>query len=70
MLTVYGAKTPPAGYDLHYSALALELIAQKKIHADDLITHEFPLRELGQAFETATDPGQGGLKVVVNCAGE
>jgi threonine dehydrogenase-like Zn-dependent dehydrogenase len=70
MMTVYGAKTPPAGYDLRYSALVLDLIAQNKIHGDDLITHEYPLREIGPAFETATNPRQGGLKVVVNCAGD
>ncbi len=67
MVTVYGAKTPPAGYAPAYTAIALDLIRQNKIHADRLITHEFPLHRIGEAFELATHPERGGLKVVVRC---
>jgi len=68
MITVYGAKTPPAGYGRRYTAIALDLIRQGKIHADQLISHEFPLSRIAEAFELATHPERGGLKVVVNCA--
>ena len=68
MVTVYGAKTPPAGYDARYTALALDLIRQGKVHADLHITHEFPLRRIDEAFQVATRRERGALKVVVNCA--
>ncbi len=67
MLVVYGAKTPPAGYHPKYAEKALELIGQGMIHADTLITHEFPLAEIGAAFGLATSR-QAGLKVVVRCS--
>lgn len=69
MITVYGAKTPPAGYDPRYMAIALDLIRQNKVHADLLITHEFPLERIGEAFEMATHPERGALKIVINCGG-
>jgi len=67
MLTVYGAKTPPAGYTPAYASKALKRIAAGQVHAQRLITHEFPLRRIGDAFELATHPERGGLKIVVNC---
>jgi L-iditol 2-dehydrogenase len=43
---------------------ALELIEEKKIRLDFLITHKFPLKDIHKAFETAKS-GKG-LKVIVN----
>jgi L-iditol 2-dehydrogenase len=48
----------PTGHEL-----ALELLKRKAISAELLVTHEFPLERVGEAFETA-DKGEG-LKVVV-----
>ena len=67
MLTVIGARIPPAGYNRKYVAIALEMIKQDRIHAGKLVTHEFPLHRVGEAFELATHAEMGGLKVVVNC---
>jgi threonine dehydrogenase-like Zn-dependent dehydrogenase len=68
LLTVYGAKIPPEGYARQYTAATLELIRAHRIHASRLITHEFPLAQIRDAFEMATHPEAGGLKIVVNCA--
>jgi len=67
MITVFGGKTPPAGYDARYTEIALDLIRRDKVHAGRHITHEFPLRRIGEGFEMATHPDQGGLKIVINC---
>lgn len=43
---------------------ALELLKRGTVRVDDMITHRFPLAEIGQAFATAAEP-QGVLKVIV-----
>lgn len=43
---------------------ALELLQRGTIRVDDMITHRFPLTEIGRAFTTAAEP-QGVLKVIV-----
>ena len=53
----------PTGHEL-----ALELLKRKAISAELLVTHEFPLERVGEAFETA-EKGEG-LKVVVTMSGE
>lgn len=67
MITVFGGKTPPSGYDGRYTDIALDLIRRNKVHAERQITHEFPLSRIGDAFEVATHPDRGGLKVVIDC---
>lgn len=48
---------------------ALELLSRGTVRVEDMITHRFPLAEIGQAFATAAQP-QGVLKVIVepHCA--
>lgn len=43
---------------------ALELLSRGTVKVDDMITHRFPLTEIGQAFATAAQP-DGVLKVIV-----
>ncbi len=43
---------------------ALELLAHGSVRVDDMITHRFPLGEIGEAFRTAAQPGAC-LKVLV-----
>jgi len=44
---------------------SIELISSGKVHADKLITHRFPLADIGAAFETAADKATGSVKVQV-----
>ena len=67
LLTVIGGKIPRAGYDPRYRQIVLEMIRDGTIHAGDLITHVLPLRQVGEAFEIATDPRRAGMKVIVTC---
>lgn len=50
-------------YHPNYHALALDLISQKRILADELITHSFSLEQINEAFKTASS-GKA-LKVVI-----
>jgi L-iditol 2-dehydrogenase len=43
---------------------ALELLKRGTINVADMITHRFPIEEIGQAFSTAAEP-EGVLKVIV-----
>lgn len=43
---------------------ALELLRRGAVRADDMITHRFPLEEIGQAFRTAACPSEC-LKVLI-----
>jgi len=45
---------------------AIELISSGKVQASKLITHRFPLSEIGEAFRTAADKQTGSVKVQVN----
>jgi len=44
---------------------AIELISSGRVLADKLITHRFPLADIGAAFETAADKTTGSVKVQV-----
>jgi L-iditol 2-dehydrogenase len=61
----YGEITVVGAFSYHpeMHALALEVLSRGLIPADDLITHEFTLDAVGEAFEVAAS-GQG-LKVLV-----
>src|SRR5205823_8807286 len=50
-LTVMGGKIPPAGYAPTHRTAVLEMIRDERIHARRHITHTFPLRQVGEAFE-------------------
>jgi len=67
MLTLYGLKCRPEGYGRKYKQMALEMIRDGRIHADRLISHGVPLRDIGKAFEVAVS--RQGLKAVVRCGG-
>lgn len=45
---------------------SIELISSGRVQAGRLITHRFPLAEIGTAFETAADKGTGSVKVQVS----
>jgi len=47
------------------SDTVLELMSRGRIDVKPLITHEFPLDRVQEAFETAADPASGAIKVVV-----
>jgi L-iditol 2-dehydrogenase len=51
-------------YTPYYQELALKLIAGGIIPAEKLITHTYPLEQVGEAFQTAADGTA--LKVVVS----
>jgi L-iditol 2-dehydrogenase len=65
-LTVYGLKCRPSEYTRENYARMLGHIAEGKLHPDVLVTHEFPLGKISQAFEMAAVKKEG-LKVVVKC---
>jgi 2-desacetyl-2-hydroxyethyl bacteriochlorophyllide A dehydrogenase len=44
---------------------AIDLIASGKVEVTKLVTHRYPLVEIGQAFQTAADKKSGAVKVVV-----
>ncbi len=47
--------------------IAIELLSQRRLDPESLISHRFPLSELGQAFETADQRIEtGSIKVIVN----
>lgn len=45
---------------------AAGLIFSRRINVQDLITDRFPLDQIGQAIDRASNPGAGSLKVMVN----
>jgi L-iditol 2-dehydrogenase len=45
--------------------LALDLLSEKRIPYEGLITHEYPFESLDEAFATASSPDQGVIKVVI-----
>ncbi len=45
--------------------LALDLIARKKVEVQSLITHRFRLEDFEKAIQTANDPSQKPVKVVI-----
>jgi L-iditol 2-dehydrogenase len=49
-------------------SLALDLLSQKKIDYEKLLTHEYPIDEINEAFTTALSPDKGVIKVVVTFA--
>ncbi|MGE5124515.1 MAG: zinc-dependent alcohol dehydrogenase [Acidobacteriaceae bacterium] len=48
-------------------AIALDLMARKRIRPERLVTHHFPLEQITEAFSTADDHARtGSIKVIVN----
>ena len=43
----------------------IELVATKKVDVTPLITHRFPLNEIGEAFKIAADKISGSIKVLI-----
>jgi len=66
-LTVFGLKCQPSEYTRENYERTLTRIAGGKLHPDILITHEYPLAKISQAFEMAAVKKEG-LKVVVKCS--
>ncbi len=60
-LTVYGAR----GEGARAAGRALELMAQGRISGARLITHRFPLRDIGEALQTFAERKGGAIKVVL-----
>ena len=66
-LTVYGLKCHPYQYTKENYEKILYRITDGRIHPDVLITHEFPLDRINDAFEMAAVKKEG-LKIVVKCS--
>ncbi|MEM4243284.1 MAG: alcohol dehydrogenase, partial [Candidatus Bathyarchaeia archaeon] len=45
--------------------LAVQLIAEKRVDVKNLVTHKFSLAEFERALETADNPAEKPLKVVI-----
>lgn len=56
----YGVQGKKSDYQL-----TLELMASRKVPAQDLVTHVLPLDQIGEAFRLAADKSTGVLKVVL-----
>lgn len=59
-IAVHGSRANP-----NCSAKVLELLALKRIHAQAMITHRFPIDEIRRAMETFVERRDGALKVVI-----
>ena len=66
-LEIHGLKC--RDYSLEIKERTLELIRQNKLHAEELITHVFPLEQIDEAFDLAAVK-KDGLKVLVQCTPE
>jgi L-iditol 2-dehydrogenase len=51
--------------DISLQDLAAELIFTRQVNVRDLVTHRFPLENIGRALELAAHPAEGALKVMV-----
>ena len=49
----------------HYFEVAIDVLAAQPSLARSLITHEFPLDDIANAFATAADKQSGAIKVQV-----
>jgi len=58
----YGRPGPRADFDV-----ALALLADQPERFRALITHRFPLTEIGRGFEAAADKRSGSIKVAIQC---
>ncbi|MGE5609289.1 MAG: zinc-binding dehydrogenase, partial [Bacillota bacterium] len=65
ILTVVGLKCPPETYTRPRTLATLGRIGRGVIHADKIVTHEFPLAEINEAFAAAVN--HEGLKILVRC---
>ena len=65
-LRIIGLKCPPIAYSRDRTLATLLRIKGSVLHADEIITHEFPLERVGEAFEAAVS--KAGLKIVVRCS--
>lgn len=64
-ITIYGSRANP-----NASRKVVQLIAGKRIDVRDMVTHTFPLEEIGLAFETFEKRLGGAMKVVIYPNGE
>ncbi len=64
-LRIIGLKCPPVAYSRDRTLATLLRIKRGVLHAGEIITHEFPLERVGDAFEAAVS--RVGLKIVVRC---
>ena len=55
------------GQPAHPYDIVVDLLRQKKLSAEGLITHRFPLTQWQNAVKTAMDKRSGSIKVVINC---
>lgn len=59
-LTLYGSRANP-----DVSKKVISMIASKRIEVEKMVTHTFPLAEIGKAFETFEKRLDGAMKVVI-----
>lgn len=59
-LTLYGSRANP-----DVSKKVISMIASKRIEVETMVTHTFPLEEIGKAFETFEKRLDGAMKVVI-----
>jgi predicted dehydrogenase/threonine dehydrogenase-like Zn-dependent dehydrogenase len=63
----------PIGYvrwtERRNMAAFLDLLSEKKVRVDDLITHRFAIEEAAHGFEVLTEPEERALAVVIEYAG-
>jgi L-iditol 2-dehydrogenase len=52
----------------HCIALAIELVSSGRINVDPLMTHHFPLRETGAAFDLVSGYRDGVIKAIIHVA--
>ncbi|MEY8354569.1 zinc-binding dehydrogenase [Lachnospiraceae bacterium 54-53] len=64
-LTLYGSRANPG-----VSQKVISMIAGKRIDVKDMVTHTFPLEDIGEAFETFEKRLGGAMKVVIYPNGE
>jgi 2-desacetyl-2-hydroxyethyl bacteriochlorophyllide A dehydrogenase len=64
-LRIIGLKCPAIAYSRDRTLATLRRIKRNVLHADQIVTHEFPLERVGDAFDAAVS--KEGLKVVVRC---
>ena len=54
------------GYEVKDVLEAYNIIDQQRNQVSTLVTHQFPIDKVKEAFETASDPSTGAIKVVIN----
>jgi threonine dehydrogenase-like Zn-dependent dehydrogenase len=64
-IRAYFAVAYAAREGTHDLAVALDLMANGDVELDALVTHRYPLADIGEAFATAADKRSGAIRVVV-----